>query len=590
MATYSQKDYVTGLQPTKPNLQFNLQLLQASESAYKTNKRKVSDLYGSILDSEVSRTENKEAKQEFFKQISQDLRTLGTMDFSLDSNVEQATGMFKSFYSNKYVLNDIVWTEKFNSEYQKGQTLKGCIDPEKCGGQWWEEGDKYMAYKKQEFLNASRDEALGMDAVEYIPYVDVSAKAQKIAKEKWVGVKHDAVSGNYIVTTKNGETAVKPFSALFGDSIGNDPNVKAMFKAQSYVKRMDEVQMMLANGEAKTFEEAQVLFHEKNSDQIEEQLQEKANELSVDLDYLDEKVAEYETMAQNGTLKEGSKEHLKALEVIELRKNLQVADQYLELAENARISMNNQAGLNSINDAFDTRAGINSMFDAINNSAKSIAMASEETELKESEFAKMRIKHQYDVSLEQTKLSNKKDYALWKKKNGISDGDDDGDGDDDKKAKDTQAIQSKIDSARKAVNDFDFNSVLNQKIADEKLASSNFPTGNDVNIAKWKKAHKAARQELVKLKQEANAIVLQSKKKGVPLPYPDEVLNYETLNQTQKDQVDNFWVKQKNIDPTKYNKWYNLNRSAYNNAGFTDLYLWNFYKKNNSLNKLNQFL
>ena len=137
MATYSQKDYVTGLQPTKPNLQFNLQLLQASESAYKTNKRKVSDLYGSILDSEVSRTENKEAKQEFFKQIAQDLRTLGTMDFSLDSNVEQATGMFKSFYSNKYVLNDIVWTEKFNNEYQKGQNLKGCVDPEKCGGQWW---------------------------------------------------------------------------------------------------------------------------------------------------------------------------------------------------------------------------------------------------------------------------------------------------------------------------------------------------------------------------------------------------------------------------------------------------------------------
>lgn len=598
MATYSQKDYVTGLQPTKPDLKFNLQLLQASESAYKTNKRKVSDLYGSILDSEVSRTDNKEAKQEFFKQISQDLRTLGTIDFSLDSNVEQATGMFKSFYSNKYVLNDIVWTEKFNSEYQKGQTLKGCTDPEKCGGQWWEEGDKYMAYKKQEFLNASRDEALGMDAVEYIPFVDVSAKAQKIAKEKWVGVKHDAVSGNYIVTTKNGETAVQPFSALFGDSIGNDPNVKAMYKAQSYVKRMDEVQMMLANGEAKTFEEAQVLFHEKNSDQIEEQLQEKANELSVDLDYLDEKVAEYEAMAQNGTLKQGSAEHQKALEVIELRKNLQVADQYLELAENARISMNNQAGLSVINDAFDTRAGINSMFDAINNSAKAIAMASEETELKESEFAKMKLKHQYDVSLEQTKLSNKKDYALWKKENNISDGDDDGDGDgssdDKKKDKDKKNVEYQISLKKNEMQNFDWKGKVDKALKDAGLGTQK-PEGNAEQLRKYNEAKASVVREYNKLKEEANSIVIKNKKGSVPLPYPEVITDPDVLTTEQRTVYDNYWSnKLSGTNSTNnYDAWAKALKGKnktwqqiMKETGYSEAFQYDYFKKNKTL-KLN---
>ena len=546
MATYSQKDYVTGLQPTKPDLKFNLQLLQASESAYKTNKRKVSDLYGSILDSEVSRTDNKEAKQEFFRQISQDLRTLGTIDFSLDSNVEQATGMFKSFYSNKYVLNDIVWTEKFNSEYKKGQTLKSCIDPEKCGGQWWEEGDKYMAYKKQEFLNASRDEALNMDSVEYIPYVDVSAKARKIAKEKWVGVKHDAVSGNYIVTTKNGETAVQPFSALFGDAIGNDPAVKAMYKAQSYVKRMDEVQMMLANGEAKTFEEAQVLFHEKNSDQLEEQLQQKANELSVDLNYLDEKVAEYEEMANNGTLKEGSAEHKKALEVIELRNNTKLADEYLKLAENARLSMNNQSGLNVINDSYDTRAGINSMFDAINDSARSIAMASEETELEESKFALERVKHQNDVALEQLKFSNKKSYALWKRDNNIGDDDDDGDGDgssdDKKKAKDDEKkapILTKLDEAKKAVKDYNFEELKAAELQKHNLGP-NPPKGNVEQLKTYRKIVAKINKEYNAKKRAANEVVINSKRKDIPIPYPEAVLNPAHLSPYQKSVYDRY--------------------------------------------------
>lgn len=599
MATYSQKDYVTGLQPTKPDLKFNLQLLQASESAYKTNKRKVSDLYGSILDSEVSRTDNKEAKQEFFRQISQDLRTLGTIDFSLDSNVEQATGMFKSFYSNKYVLNDIVWTEKFNSEYQKGQTLKGCLDPEKCGGQWWEEGDKYMAYKKQEFLNASRDEALNMDSVEYIPYVDVSAKARKIAKEKWVGVKHDAVSGNYIVTTKNGETAVQPFSALFGDAIGNDPAVKAMYKAESYVKRMDEVQMMLANGEAKTFEEAQVLFHEKNSDQLEEQLQQKANELSVDLDYLDEKVAEYEEMANNGTLKEGSAEHKKALEVIELRNNTKLADEYLKLAENARLSMNNQSGLNVINDSYDTRAGINSMFDAINNSARSIAMASEETELEESKFALERVKHQNDVALEQLKFSNKKEFALWKKENNIGDDDDsDGDGDDSsddgKKDKDKKSVEYQINLKKDEMKSFDWKGKVNKALKEAGLGT-NKPVGNPENLAKYNEIKASVVREYNKLKEEANSIVIKNKKGSVPLPYPEVITDPDVLTTEQRKVYDNYW-KQLNVgtdNSNNYIAWEKALKSKnktwqqiMKETGYTEAFQFNYFKKNKTL-KLN---
>ena len=63
MATFNQKDIASTLQPSKPNLQFDLQLLQAKESLYKANKKKVSELYGSILDSDVTRTDSQEKKR-----------------------------------------------------------------------------------------------------------------------------------------------------------------------------------------------------------------------------------------------------------------------------------------------------------------------------------------------------------------------------------------------------------------------------------------------------------------------------------------------------------------------------------------------
>ena len=596
MATYSQKDYVTGLQPTKPDLKFNLQLLQASESAYKTNKRKVSDLYGSILDSEVSRTDNKEAKQEFFKQISQDLRTLGTMDFSLDSNVEQATGMFKSFYSNKYVLNDIVWTEKFNNEYNRGQSLKNCADPEKCGGQWWEEGDKYMAYKKQEFLNASRDEALSISPVEYVPYVDVNSKALKIAKEKFIGVKTDALSsdGRYMITTKNGPQAIQPLTALFNESIGNDPKVRAMYKVQSYNQRMDGIQNILASGEAKTFEEAQVKYFEKSSDALESKLQERALNLQVDLGYLDEKVAEYKKMDEEGKLVKGSKEYYKALEIIDLQKNAQLADQYLELAETARLNINRQSSLDVLNDSFDTRMGIDLMFSAIEKTAESIAMASMETEKNADEYGKMKVKYQYDVALENQKLQNKQNYLEWKKRNGFGTDDDDDDGSSssssnsssvtrDKAANEIQDKKSEVASLR---NNYytSVNEALNKafgKEGDDLIDIKKPATYANVNQEKFKAVVREERKKILFKKREANKLTIGKTTKDLLVPYP-EALDFSRVKHYSKavqEQYANYLASLAAQNPKKYEKFDALHiEPIMDKTGLSYEQLWDYYR------------
>jgi hypothetical protein len=280
-----------------------------------------------------------------------------------------------------------------------------------------------MAYKRQEFLGANRDQMLSIEDAEYIPYVDVNSRAMKIAKEKFIGVKSDALSpdGRYMVTTKNGEQAIDPLTALFNDAIGNDPKVKAMFKAQSYVSRMDGVNNILANGEANSLPEAQALYYQKYSAKIDEQLDSMADELNVSRDYLAERVQEDEVRAEQGLIKPGTKEYAEAVQIREFYQNSLMLQDQLDLAENAKLAVNNRSAMNVLNDAFDTRMGISNMFQSIRRTAEGIAMASQETERKADDYGKMAVNFMYDVKLEQVKLANQKAYAKFKKDNGITD-------------------------------------------------------------------------------------------------------------------------------------------------------------------------
>ena len=557
----------------------------------------------------------KKKKDEFFKQISSDIKLLGSVDFSLDSNVDEAKNMFKSIYTNKQVLKDMVWTENFKNQLQAGQNLKGCIDPKKCNGQWWEEGDKYMAYKKQEFINASKGDMLNFSDVEYVPYIDVTAKGLNIAKEKKISVKKDKVVGNYIVTTTNGVNGISAYTALFGASIGSDPSVKAMYKAKSYVDRMDGVYSLMQNGEAASFEEAQVKFYETKSDELDQKLQEKADVLNVERDYLKEKVDEYETAYKNGKLKENTPEWEKALEVKELYANSLRIEEYFDLADNAKLNMNRQSNLNFLNESYDTRAGVNLMFDDITKVASAISNASEETELTESKFALEKMKFNNDVSLEQTKLANKKNYALWKKENNITDSDGDGDGTgttpakEEKSKNDKAVVANKADAAKNLVSSFNMNDEIKKQyktIAGTELpaTTSGFQAGSP-EVKNYKKAVKAARTELIKLKREANDVIINSKKRTMPLPYPEAVTpsqysSSSILSDNQVIQVRS-WMQKANLvdkDAKPVGKigrnfmglLQNGDFNKYFTQGLTIYGLWDIYKEKGDLQDVKDWL
>ncbi len=241
MATYLQgvTDYIPQVQPFSPDYNFYSGALDLRQGKYDAAKTQISNLYGSLLNAPLSREDNAETRDKFFKTIEQDIHKMATMDLSLKQNQVAAQGVFNQLLENKSIRKDMVWTKNFESATKRSQGFKNCTDGDKCGGKWWKGGDRLLEYSRKEFQMMSAEDAMFARDAEYIPQQDVTKMAMKLAKEADLSVSQDQISGQWITTTKNGPLIVKPLADLFQGVIGQDSKVQEYYTAQQRLSRKD---------------------------------------------------------------------------------------------------------------------------------------------------------------------------------------------------------------------------------------------------------------------------------------------------------------------------------------------------------------
>ncbi len=241
MATYIQgvTDYIPQIQPKSPNLNLFAKVAAFKQSKYDAAKTKLNNLYGSLLNAPMSREDNINARENFFKAISQDIHKMSGMDLSLSQNVEAAEDIFNQLTDNDQIVNDMAFTKDWQNKWAKRTRIKDCRG-EDCGtDDWWEGGDRLMQYDMEDFKNATAEEAMGMRTGEYVAAQNVSKMALELAKEADFNVTQDTISGGYIVKNKNGDLIKQPLEQLFSGIIGSDPKVKAYYNARGRVSRKD---------------------------------------------------------------------------------------------------------------------------------------------------------------------------------------------------------------------------------------------------------------------------------------------------------------------------------------------------------------
>ena len=232
--------YIPQIQPSDVNLQIESQYANMRQSKHDAARQQISNLYGSLLNSPLSREDNNIARDNFFKTIEGDIKRISGMDLSLQQNVTQAQSVFNQLLDDKYILKDMAWTKNFQNQVQISDYLKNvCTDSAECDGQWWDGGDRLLQYQMEDFQNATADDSLRMSDAHYIAKQDVTRMALDFAKQYDVDMTLEQGDGKYIFTQKNGQLAAPVYSAMLNGMIAQNPKVMEYYNAKARVQRLD---------------------------------------------------------------------------------------------------------------------------------------------------------------------------------------------------------------------------------------------------------------------------------------------------------------------------------------------------------------
>lgn len=242
MGTYLQgvQSIIPSIQPHDPGINMVANLLQLKQNQYDTNYKSLNKMYGQFYYADLTRDDNIQKRDNTVQQIDFDLKRIAGLDLSSEQNVQQASQIFKPFYEDGALMKDMAWTKNFNNTLGAAQGLLKS-DDEKVRGQHWDDGVKELQYKREEFKNASAEEAMMMGSPEYTPYVNVQEKMLKLKKDANLSFEKTSMSenGKWILKNKNGQLLVEPLANLFEAQLGADPAVQKVYKTQAYVNRKD---------------------------------------------------------------------------------------------------------------------------------------------------------------------------------------------------------------------------------------------------------------------------------------------------------------------------------------------------------------
>jgi len=409
MATYIQgiQDRVEKVNPPQTDWQFEAQLLQTRQSKYDAGHSKLSQMYGKLLNSGLTRDQNIQAREEFFKTIDQDLRKVAGMDLSLESNVSKSQNVFNQIYENEPLVKDMVWTKQYQSEVARANSFRDCVDPAKCGGEYWEDGVKAMNYKREEYKNMSNQESLGASSVRYVPYNNMMEQAIKYAKDANLSVTRDELSGRYIMRTKNGANLISPLTDMFNQLFENNPDLHDMYKVQSYNSRKDWTYMAVQSGKYATLDEASAGYVEERGKEIIEASRVVSNGVDMDVSAIEGRLKALQSDYESNRIPYGSREKAEFEGLQEMLGKAKTAQGYTDMIKNAQKNMHNQTNMNAIGNILDDAAAIGLFNKDLNIAAVTLAHQDMEVTMTEDKFSLADQAYAHDVSMENLKQKNR---------------------------------------------------------------------------------------------------------------------------------------------------------------------------------------
>jgi hypothetical protein len=252
--------YIPQLEPFTPDYKFLQDVLQIRQDRYDTNYKAINDLYGQVVYAPLSRESNKIKRDQYANQLSSKLKQVSGLDLSLQQNAETAKALFRPFYEDKNIVKDLMYTKGYQSQKREMERYKNSTNRERRE-LYWRDGDVWMDYEMQDFINGTDEAALAAPMPRYVKNPNLFMEGQRLLSDPngdgdtkdAMSIKYTTFEGDYMVqhvngmgmtsqpyTDENGETKYRNVPMEFlAQAFQDDPKIKEGYFIQAKVRERE---------------------------------------------------------------------------------------------------------------------------------------------------------------------------------------------------------------------------------------------------------------------------------------------------------------------------------------------------------------
>lgn len=406
MASYIQglTDYIPKAEPYKPNFDFLNTVLATKQARYDSALNQLSGAYGSIVYADLTRDDNREARDNFLKNSEKAIQQITSLDLSDPANVQLAQQVFQPFVDDKKMQYDIMFTKGIKQGQQQAEIFKNSLDPE-ISSKYSDVGVRGLQYRQIEFKNASQDKAYRMAMPKYVPYVNIMDKAKELVGDDFKNIKIEQTIGGYDVTTTGGEAAKPVIAQYLSMALGEDPSVKAYYNELAYVNSMSAITQLAEQKFNGDIDQAAAEYYVTNADTFLKNDRNRLEDLEDGYSQYQAKVDVYESRLNRGG-KLTPKEEQEYQATVLKRDGFEKAKTNLSDRISQIVTAINDEDIDLLSRAIRSSEASSYISNEIGKAAEPLAYRNYQVEKKANEFAKIN----YEKAL---------DFSYWTKKEKI---------------------------------------------------------------------------------------------------------------------------------------------------------------------------
>lgn len=172
------------------------------------------NLASSALNSSLTNAENQKTREDIFKKIQSNLKSVSGLDLSDQSNISQAMSILDPIVNDKEILYDMSVTRQNQEAASKLDSVKNSFDAD-IRNMYNEYSEMDIQQQSQKLKSAKRGDGsiMQVQAGEFVPYENPATMLNAAAKEIGLDIEiTQAMGDGYLKTYKNGKIAVDPFT------------------------------------------------------------------------------------------------------------------------------------------------------------------------------------------------------------------------------------------------------------------------------------------------------------------------------------------------------------------------------------------